>query len=493
MKHFNKLFVAAAMLGTMTAAQAQTEDQPWAVGVGMNALDGGRSSVATGFGDRFGQYFQTDNWSILPSVSTLSVHRYLGSNLSFGVVGSVNKMTKMVNPLMPDGFDNIELDGDGNIESADFNGQRVVDAVDMMYYGIDAQFRYSIGGLIGSKWFDPSIHVGGGYAFLGKASSGNVNGGLGLTFWFSENIGLSLSSTYKHQFEDGQEDLHSFERGNDVSVPSHLQHMAGFTFRFGGKDTDGDGVLDRYDDCPDLPGLVELNGCPDSDGDGIIDPEDDCPFEAGLPEFNGCPDSDGDGIPDHQDACPDVPGLVEFNGCPDTDGDGIPDHLDQCPDVAGPKENNGCPWPDRDGDTVVDKDDECPDIPGTVANNGCPEVTTEVIKELNEYSKTILFDIGKSTIRQESYAALQNIVDVMNEYPNAKFHVEGHTDSTGSLQLNMRLSKERAAAVKDYLTTIGMDASRLTSEGYGPERPIATNKTAAGRQQNRRVEISLQK
>jgi len=167
--------------------------------------------------------------------------------------------------------------------------------------------------------------------------------------------------------------------------------------------------------------------------------------------------------------------------------------LDKCPNEAGPAENDGCPWPDRDGDGVLDKDDQCPDVPGTVANNGCPEVSVEVIKQLNEYSKTILFDLGKATIRKESYAVLQNIVDIMKEYDTAKFEIEGHTDSSGSLQLNERLSKERAASVKDYLVTIGMDASRLTSEGYGPSRPIADNKTAAGRQQNRRVEISLKK
>lgn len=398
----------------------------------------------------------------------------------------------MVNPLNPGGFDNIVMDG-GVITDADFNGQRTVDAVDMMYYGIDGQFRYSIGGLIGSKWFDPSVHVGGGYAFLGKASSGNVNGGLGLTIWFSENIGLSLSSTYKYQFEDGQEELYSFERGNDISVPSHLQHMAGFTFRFGGKDTDGDGVLDKYDECPELPGLVELNGCPDTDGDGIIDPEDDCPFEAGLPEHNGCPDSDGDGIPDHQDACPDVPGLVEFNGCPDTDGDGTPDHLDECPDVAGPAENNGCPWPDKDGDGVPDHLDECPDIAGPASNNGCPEVEEKHIKELNDYGKTILFNTGKSTFQEQSYAVLNEMARVMKQFPTAKFVVEGHTDSTGSDKINDPLSLDRAKAVQDYLISQGVKADRLSAEGFGSKRPIDTNKTAAGRANNRRTEVRLVK
>src|SRR5690606_23989072 len=155
--------------------------------------------------------------------------------------------------------------------------------------------------------------------------------------------------------------------------------------------------------------------------------------------------------------------------------------------------NNGCPYQDRDGDGVLDKDDQCPDVAGTVANKGCPEVSVEIIKQLNDYSKTILFDLGKATIRKESYAVLQNIADIMKEYPNANFEIEGHTDSQGSDALNDKLSNDRAASVRDYLTTIGMDGNRLTSIGYGESKPIATNATKAGRQQNRRVEISLKK
>jgi len=142
---------------------------------------------------------------------------------------------------------------------------------------------------------------------------------------------------------------------------------------------------------------------------------------------------------------------------------------------------------------VLDKDDKCPDTPGTVANDGCPEVTAVVIAELNEYSKTVLFDVNKSTIRPESEEALEAIHDIMHEYDNTIFHIEGHTDSQGSDEYNLKLSKERAASVKDWLVRNGIPASRLTSEGYGESRPIAPNTTAAGRQQNRRVEISLDK
>lgn len=472
-----KVFVAALLLAG-TASQAQNADQPWAITVGVNALDGGRSSVATDFADRFGQYFQTDNWSILPSASVLNVSRYIGSNLSFGLTGSVNKMNRMV------------MSAEDNLINGEFNGQRVVESTDLMYYGIDGHLKYSFGEVIGSKWFDPAIHAGGGYTFLGKASSAHVGGGLGITFWFSENIGFNIASTYKHQFEDD-----GVVRGNDISVPTHLQHTAGVTFRFGGKDTDGDGILDKYDECPEESGLKQFNGCPDTDGDGVPNREDACPDVFGDPEFNGCPDTDGDGVPDHEDACLEVFGDPKFNGCPDSDGDGIPDHEDDCPDEAGPASNNGCPVPpppaDRDGDGVPDDKDECPEIAGPASNNGCPEVKEEHIKELNQYGKTILFNTGKSTFQDVSYSALNSMVDVMKQFPNAKFAIEGHTDSTGSDKINDPLSNDRANAVKEYLISKGISASRLSSQGFGSKRPIDDNKTVAGRANNRRTEIKL--
>ena len=471
-----KVFAAALLLAG-TATQAQTADQPWAITVGVNAIDGGRSSVAVDFADRFGQYFQTDHWSILPSASVLNVSRYLGANLSFGITGSVNKVKKMVMPAPG------SIDANG-----DFNGQRVIDATDLMYYGVDGQFKYSIGGLIGSKWFDPAVHVGGGYTFLGKASSGNVNGGVGVTFWLSENIGLNLASTYKKQFEDD-----AAVRAQDISVPSHFQHVAGISFRFGGKDTDGDGILDKYDECPEQAGLKQFNGCPDTDGDGIPDHLDECPNQFGDAAMNGCPDTDGDGIADNEDACPEIPGLKQFNGCPDTDGDGITDAQDECPEEAGPASNNGCPYEDKDGDGVLDKDDECPEIAGPASNNGCPEVKEEHIKQLNDYGKTILFNTGKSTFQEQSYAVLDNMANVMKQFPNAKFAIEGHTDSTGTDKINDPLSNDRANAVREYLISKGISASRLSSQGFGSKNPIDTNKTVAGRANNRRTEIKLVK
>ena len=194
---------------------------------------------------------------------------------------------------------------------------------------------------------------------------------------------------------------------------------------------------------------------------------------------------------DKDDQCANTPGLKSLGGCPDADGDGIKDGDDKCPNESGPSANGGCPWPDSDGDGVLDKDDNCKDVAGTVANNGCPEVTKEIQDTLNSYAKTILFDTGKSSIKDESAKVLADIIAILNKYPTAKFTVEGHTDSVGSEKSNQSLSESRALSVKDYLVTNGVDAFRLSSRGYGESKPIADNKTRAGRTENRRVEINL--
>lgn len=233
----------------------------------------------------------------------------------------------------------------------------------------------------------------------------------------------------------------------------------------------------------------------DKDGDGVVDKKDFCPDLAGPIDNRGCPykDSDKDGIIDKEDHCPNEPGEKENRGCPwvDSDKDGILDKDDKCSDKPGPKENKGCPWPDKDGDSVIDKEDKCPDVKGTVKNNGCPEVTDEVIKKLNDYAKTILFDTSKSTFQQQTYPVLQAMLAILKEYPSSKFSIEGHTDSDGKDTLNQKLSEDRAAAVKNYLIENGVDAGRLTSVGYGETKPIASNKTKTGKAQNRRVEVKL--
>jgi OOP family OmpA-OmpF porin len=452
MKNLSRLFFVLLLVLSFNA-NAQDSNNPWKFTLGANAIDLYPVGEDAPRGELFDEFFNaTDHWNMLPSLSSLSVSRYIESGFTFTAAGSINEISKI---------------GDS---SAD----------DLSYYALDGAVSYSFQDAIKKNgWLDPYLGVGGGYTWVDDIGAGTLNGTFGINFWFSENIGLTAQTSYKHAFED--------------YLPTHWQHTLGLAIKFGGKDTDGDGVYDKDDACPDVPGLEAFNGCPDSDNDGIEDSKDDCPNQAGLAEFNGCPDGDSDGIADKDDACPTVAGLKALAGCPDADADGVADKDDSCPNEKGPSANKGCPWPDTDGDGILDKDDKCPNEAGTVANNGCPEVlpTPEVVKALNTYARSILFETGKASFEKETDNVLQAMVVIFKEYPQANFAIEGHTDDVGSKSTNEALSGRRANAVRDYLITKGISADRLTANGFGEEFPIASNKTRNGRKENRRVEVKL--
>ena len=453
MKRIKISLASLALVATVGSVQAQDENSKWAIGFGINAVD---IRTPHQFGDFLKDWGGTKDLNILPAVTKLSVARYIGAGFSAEIEGSLNKIKE--------GFDGY--------------------SEDKSFWSANLQAKYALRRLFTTEsgWFDPYIKVGGGYTayesrFDDKEGGFKALAGGGINFWFTDHLGVNLQTGYHHGFQ---------KNGTD-----YFQHSAGIVIKFGSKDTDKDGIPDNKDACPEVAGLKEFNGCPDTDGDGIADKDDACPEVAGLKEFNGCPDTDGDGIADKDDACPEVAGPKEFNGCPDTDGDGIADKDDKCPDVAGPAENGGCPWPDTDGDGVLDKDDLCPEVAGPASNKGCPEPDEKEQKQLNQYAKTILFDTGKATIKFQSAEVLNQIINVLKKYPNSRFRIEGHTDSTGKKAKNMILSQNRADAVKVYLIQGGIDAGRLESQGFGPEKPIASNKNKKGRELNRRVEINL--
>ena len=448
MKKIKISLASLAFIATIGSVQAQDENNKWSIGFGVNSVD---VRTPNEFVDFLKDWAGPKDLNILPAVSKLSVARYLGAGLSAEIDGSLNKIKT--------GF-----------AGAD---------VDESFWAGNLQVKYALRRIFTSNpgWFDPYVTVGGGYFSLGDQEGIKALAGGGINFWFTEHLGLNLQTGYHHGFKKDQSD--------------YFQHSAGIVIKFGSKDTDKDGIPDQKDDCPQVAGLKEFNGCPDTDGDGIPDKEDACPQEKGLKEFDGCPDTDGDGIPDKDDACPEVAGLKEFNGCPDTDKDGVADKDDKCPEVAGPVENQGCPWPDTDGDGVLDKDDLCPNEAGPASNKGCPEPNDDDQKRLNQYAKTILFDTGKASIKFESAEVLNQIINVLKKFPNSRFSIEGHTDSVGKRAKNILLSQNRADAVKIYLIQGGIDQSRLESIGYGPDKPIASNKNKKGRELNRRVEINL--
>ncbi|MEO6253184.1 MAG: OmpA family protein [Ferruginibacter sp.] len=231
----------------------------------------------------------------------------------------------------------------------------------------------------------------------------------------------------------------------------------------------------------------------DRDGDGISDAVDKCPDLRGLAALQGCPDRDGDGIADGDDKCPDVVGVSKYQGCPipDTDKDGIHDELDKCPTVPGVSRYLGCPVPDTDGDGIPDDEDKCINDKGPASNFGCPVINEEIIKKVNRAAEHIFFVTKSSQLLAKSFPKLNEVVTILNENPSLKVSIEGHTDDVGEDGVNQTLSDDRAASVKAYLVSKGISESRLSSAGYGETKPVADNKTAAGRAKNRRVEMIL--
>lgn len=231
----------------------------------------------------------------------------------------------------------------------------------------------------------------------------------------------------------------------------------------------------------------------DRDGDGVLDDVDKCPDVAGLASLQGCPDKDGDGIADSDDKCPDVAGVARYQGCPipDTDKDGINDEEDKCPTEFGVARYQGCPIPDTDGDGVNDEEDKCINEKGPASNFGCPVISEEIVKRVNRAAQNIFFSTGSSKLLAKSFSKLNDVVSILKENPSYKVNIDGHTDNTGKADKNQTLSEQRAASVKTYLVSKGIDESRLASAGYGQDKPVADNKTAAGRAKNRRVEMTL--
>ena len=287
-------------------------------------------------------------------------------------------------------------------------------------------------------------------------------------------------------------------------------------------DADKDGVVDYLDKCPRLIGTAALNGCPDKDKDGVPDNDDLCVDVPGLPRFMGCPDSDGDGIEDSKDKCPNAKGTDIFKGCPDTDGDGVEDSMDKCPDSEkgvkvdatgctydsdrdgvvdaedkcpdtekGTKvDYKGCPA-DTDGDGIIDSKDKCPNAKGEASASGCPEVKVVVIKRLQTIASAITFETGKATLLATAYPKLDELASILKEYGDYSLKMGGHTDDVGDDNANMLLSQARMDAVKTYLASKGITSERIEATGYGESKPLASNKTPEGRAQNRRVELEM--
>lgn len=450
-----KLGISALALTVASTVFAQTTNNPWMIGVGAHAenhlAQRGNFSNTFSANNLTKTMFNMNNFSITPPLSKLTVARNIGKGLVIDWQTTV-----------------------GNVDNKRFNMGKE------FFLQTGLGFQAKAAGLLWDEesWFDPYLRVGANYLrhdhtslsfprvdangeWVSNGEGGNENGkanfftvatGAGANFWLTKNFGLGIQGDYVST------------PGNKSTVANFWQASASLNFRFGNRDRDKDGILDKDDLCPDTPG---------------------------LPEFQGCPDTDGDGVPDKDDQCPDVAGPVENNGCPwpDTDGDGVIDKDDACPTVAGPAENNGCPWPDTDGDGILDKDDACPTVPGLPEYNGCPKPKTQTAIEVESKLGSVYFDFNKATIKPESTPALDAAADIIKK-DGGNYLLEGRTDAKGSEAYNLKLSRERAAAVVAALDARGVDANALKSIGVGESKATVSEKASdAERQVDRKVVV----
>ena len=320
--------------------------------------------------------------------------------------------------------------------------------------------------LLSDKYFfNPFITAGIGASKFRGYYGAFLPLGLGMQFKVEESTFILLNAQYRVPVSD--------------LVEYHLYYSVGVAQSFPKK-------VVPVVEAPVVPVVV------DRDGDGVVDADDKCPDTPGLSSLQGCPDRDGDGIADADDKCPDVAGLSKYQGCPipDTDKDGINDEQDKCPTVAGVARYQGCPIPDGDGDGVNDEEDKCPTRPGPASNQGCPEIAREVIEKVNYAAKNVFFATGSYKLLAKSNKSLNDVASLMKADESLMLDIDGHTDDVGANDKNQVLSENRAKAVKDYLIKQGVAEGRLFSTGYGEDKPVADNKTAAGRAKNRRTEMT---
>jgi outer membrane protein OmpA-like peptidoglycan-associated protein len=308
-------------------------------------------------------------------------------------------------------------------------------------------------------------------------------------FLVEEVIALDIEVIHHQMLNDYLDDIKEGDR-ND----SYMTATLGLSFYFGKSlDSDRDGIPNKNDGDPyrpeDIDGFKDHDGIPDPDNDqdGILDISDKAPNNPedvdGFEDKDGAPDpdNDGDGIPDKDDKCP---------GTDDSKAKGT----DTKEDMDGFEDTDGCPDPDNDADGILDNEDKCPDLPETFNGfedeDGCPdEKPVGVEKGQALLLEGVTFPSGSSVLTHESMISLDKAVKILQDNPDIVVEIRGYTDNTGSYMGNVRISKARADAVRDYLVSQGVRFSRVMTKGFGPEDPIAPNSTKEGRAKNRRIEF----
>ena len=410
-----------------------------------------------------GDYDQ--RWYIAPSVSYIFADEHRQADDDFGVQIGVGKpVNEKWNVELTAVDDSLERDAGGEFDQTGMS-------LDSLYF-----FTRNHG-------FAPYLTIGLGLLRTEFADNADthtmVSAGVGFMSRLND-YGLALRTDARYRMDNDNSSIASengfgdwllnvglvIPFGSQAKAPAAPLAPVAVAAAPKAADSDGDGIADGADRCPgSAPGVkVDANGCePDDDKDGVVNSQDRCPDSAPGAKVDaaGCElDGDKDGVVDSQDKCPSTPAgvKVDARGCElDSDGDGIVDGKDQCPGTqAGVKvDNKGC------------------ELQATIKLEG------------------VTFTNNSARLQPSSVAILDDAAEILRRHADLKIEVAGHTDNRGNRAYNVRLSQQRAEAVKQYLIDHGVNAANLSAKGYGPGTPIADNASASGRAANRRVELRI--
>lgn len=526
---------------------AQTYDKKWALNI-----DYGSIEYRGELGD---QFLDFANWQ---GGYGIQVARYLTPSFDAGFRGGYNYLSVI-------GPDTNTFSMQGELFTFLFN----------------VDYKFANGATISeNSLLKPYIKASGGLIFGQTSGSSMDNNGAPYSVVLSDWV-YSLKGGTKVRITNNIDAF--FELGNlwvttvgmdgskmDASRDQFLQLNLGVSFALGAlKDKDRDGVGDKNDLCPGTPPNIAVDdvGCPfDTDGDGLYDYEDECPNEAGGESTKGCPDSDNDGLADLHDKCPDESGPKSNGGCPyisietsekvdvpvdlpkdekdvrvfyvyqngeskpvvysspnnkglayDTDKDGISDNIDLCPNEPGTVENYGCPAgqvhgqgnsevinlpmsdisvehgcpDDRDCDGVADALDACPENPGALRNKGCPIEKLKPKWRMDIEIQPVHFMSGRNFLTDFSKERVDALIAKLNQYPTMNVWMFGHTDPSGPSAANLILSEKRIETIVNYMVAKGVSRERIYTMGLGESFPVTYIPNDEAQLLNRRVEFYL--